>query len=203
MRRRAFVVAALLISVRLVGQGGPRLALSLRASSAGPPDAVVQLTNLLSDDRFLSAMHRGFPLYVALTVQLRESRALWDREVDRWVSEYVVQFDPVRNLYRVEDEAGTEELPDRDQLERRLARVTIVSSLRPDRPGRYHYQASITARTLSDEDVDDVYAWLRGDADSTQHRPGLITRTARKLLVEVAPLPRRTLEARTPDFAVR
>jgi hypothetical protein len=200
VRRGAVVVAAFLMAARLAGQGGPHVALSLRASPAAPPDAVVQVTDLLGDEHFLSAMRHGFALYVALTVQLRESRALWDREVDRWVYEYVVQFDPVRNVYRVEDDATTEEMADRAQLDRRLARVTVVSSLRPDRPGRYHYQAVVTARTLSDEDVNDVYAWLRGDADSARARPGLLTRAARKLLVEVAPLPRMTLEARSADF---
>jgi hypothetical protein len=57
---------------------------------------------------------------------------------------------------------------------------------------------------LTDEDVDEVYAWLRGDeADTTRHRPGLIARAARKLLVEVAPLPRLDLEGRTEDFEER
>ena len=91
----------------------------------------------------------------------------------------------------------------RSLSECRLARAYQVT-LNPDGPGRYHYQASITARTLSDKDVDEVYAWLRGEAaDSTRPRPGLLTRTARKLLVQVAPLPRVTLDARTDDFAVR
>jgi len=203
VRRGAVVVALMLLAARLAGQDGPRIALSLSASDTGPPAAVVQLTDLLEDDRFLSAMRAGFPLYVAVTVQLRESRPLWDREVDRWVTEWVVVFDPVRDLYRLEDDAGTEEISDRTVLERRLARAYKVT-LNPDGPGRYHYQASITARTLSDKDVDEVYAWLRGeDADSTRPRPGLLTRTARKLLVQVAPLPRTTLEARTDDFPVR
>jgi hypothetical protein len=203
VRRGAVVVALVLATARLAGQNGPRIALSLRASGSEPPAAVVQLTNLLTDDRYLSAMRAGFPLYIAVTVQLRESRPLWDREVDRWVSEWVVLFDPVRDVYRLEDENGTEEISDRAVLEHRLGRAYVVP-LQPDRTGRYHYQASITARTLSDKDVDDVYAWLRGDdADSARPQPGLLTRTARKLLVQVAPLPRVTLDARTDDFDVR
>jgi hypothetical protein len=203
VRRGAVVVALMLLAGGLAGPDGPRIALSLSASDTGPPAAVVQLTDLLEDDRFLSAMRAGFPLYVAVTVQLRESRALWDREVDRWVTEWVVVFDPVRDLYRLEDDAGTEEISDRTVLERRLARAYVVP-LSPDGSGRYHYQASITARTLSDKDVDDVYAWLRGDeADSTRPRPGLLARAARKLLVQVAPLPRVTLDARTDDFDAR
>jgi hypothetical protein len=178
-----------------------RLDVTLRLSGAGPPEAVVRVADLLADDRLVSAMRAGFPLYVALTVELRESRTLWDRTADRWVEEYVIQFDPVRDVYVLEDPDGTEEIPDRDVLARRLRRVYVVG-LRPDGRGRYHYHAALSARMLSDRDVDDVYAWLRGDApDSTRHRPGLITRAARRLLVQMAPLPRLDLEARTPDFS--
>ncbi len=200
MRRAALVFAGLLVAAPLAAQR-PRLAVSLRQSGAGPPDAVVRIANLLTDDRLVSAMRAGFPLYVALTVELRESRALWDRSVDRWVGEYMVQFDPVRDVYVLEDQDGTEEIPDRDVLARRLGRVYVVG-LRPAGRGRYHYRASVTARMLSDEDVDEVYAWLHGDAaDTTRHRPGFLTRTARRLLVQMAPLPRLSLDGRSEDFA--
>lgn len=200
VRRAALIFAGLLVAAPLAAQR-PRLAVSLRQSGAGPPDAVVRIANLLTDDRLVSAMRAGFPLYVALTVELRESRALWDRSVDRWVGEYMVQFDPVRDVYVLEDQDGTEEIPDRDVLARRLGRVYVVG-LRPAGRGRYHYRASVTARMLSDEDVDEVYAWLHGDAaDTTRHRPGFLTRTARRLLVQMAPLPRLSLDGRSEDFA--
>jgi len=53
--------------------------------------------------------------------------------------------------------------------------------------------------------VDEVYAWLRGDGaeQGDRDRPGLLARTARRVLVQVAPLPRITLEARTREFEVR
>ena len=160
----------------------------------------MRLADLLADGRLASAMRAGFPLYVALTIELREARALWDRTAGRWVSEYVVQFDPVREVYVLEDQDGMEEIPGRDGLARRLGRVYVVT-LRPDGPGRYHYRASASARMRTGEAVDEVYAGRRGDeADSTRHRPGLLARAARKLLVEVAPLPRLDLEARTADF---
>jgi hypothetical protein len=197
--RVQLVVAGLLVAAPLLAQQ-PHVEATLRQSGAGPPDAVVRIADLLADDRLVPAMRAGFPLYVALTVELRESRALWDRSVDRWVWEYVVQFDPVRDVYVLEDPDGTEEIPDRDVLARRLGRVYVVG-LRAPEGGRYHYRASVTARMLSDVDVDEVYAWLRGDeADTTRRRPGLLTRTARKLLVQVAPLPRVSLQGRTADF---
>jgi hypothetical protein len=200
VRRAELVVAGLLIAAPLAAQH-PRVEVSLRQSGAGPPDAVVRIADLLTDDRLVSAMRVGFPLYVALTVELRESRALWDRGVDRWVWEYVVQFDPVRDVYVLEDQDGTEEIPNRDVLARRLGRVYVVG-LRAAGHGRYHYRASVTARMLSDAVVDEVYAWLHGDeADTTRQRPGLITRTARRLLVQMAPLPRLSFDGRTEDFA--
>lgn len=204
MRRGALVVAVLVFTSRLAGQTGPRIVLGLSASDSGAPAAVVRLAGLLDDDRFFTAIRAGFPLYVAVTVQLRASRTLWDREVDRVVREYVVHYDPVREVYLLEDDEGTtEEIPDREALARQVGR-TYVMSIDPDGRGRFHYQATITARTLSDEEVDDVYAWLRGeDADTARRGPGLITRMARKLLVQMAPLPRLSLEATTDDFEVR
>ncbi|MDH3198350.1 MAG: hypothetical protein OEO21_08930 [Candidatus Krumholzibacteria bacterium] len=205
MRHAALVLGGALLAAAtpLVGQQRPRLEVDLRASDPDPPEAVISLKDLLTEDRFLSAIRSGFPLYLAYTVELRESRPLWDRDVERWVWEYVVLYDPVRGSYVLEDPDGTEEIPDRSVLERKLGLVYVVP-LRPDRPGRYHYRATVTARTLTDEDVDEVYAWLRGDDidAARRNRPGFVTRAARRLLVQVAPLPRLTLEGRTAGFTV-
>jgi hypothetical protein len=181
-------------------QERPRLEVGLRPRDPGPPDAVVTVHGLLADDKFLSAVRSGFPLYMAYQVELRESRSMWDREVGREAWELVVLYDPGRDLYRIEDEQGTEEIRDRAVLERRLEVAWVVESLRPDGPGRFHYRATVAARTLSDEDVDEVFAWLRGESGGAPRRPGLVTRTARRLLIQVAPLPRLTLEGRSPDF---
>jgi hypothetical protein len=169
------------------------------------PAARVSLHGLLDDDRFLSAMESGFPLYIEYRVELRESRSLWDRTVDRWESQYVVLYDPVRMRYRVEYFDGTEYLPDVAALTQRLEDVYRVSELQPDQPGEYYYNAVVTVTTLTDADVDEVFAWLRGeDADSLpRDRPGFVTRTARKLLVRVAPLPRMEIEGRSDKFEQR
>jgi hypothetical protein len=185
------------------GQHRPRLEVELREPGDGPPDAVVTLRDLLADDRFLSAMRSGFPLYMGYQVELRESRSMWDRTVARATWEFVVLYDPSRDSYQLEDPEGAEIIPDRAQLERTLASAVVFTDVRPDRPGRYHYRASVTVRTLSDEDVDAVFAWLKGESGAAPRRPGLVTRTARKLLIQVAPLPRLTLEGRTPEFAGR
>jgi len=170
------------------------------------PDVEVSLRGLLSDRRFLNAMESGFPLYVEYRVELRNARSGWfDATIKEHGWEYVVFFDPVRELYVVEAPGVTEQFSSAAGLRGRVAQRYRVEALHPAEPGRYYYVATVTARTLSDADVDEVFAWLKGEqGDSTGlQRPGFVTRTARRLLVRVAPLPRVTLESRTEDFSWR
>jgi hypothetical protein len=204
VRRGVVVVAASLLWTAggLAAQQRPRIEVALFETDSGPPDAIVTLSDLLVDDRFVSAVRSGFPLYLAYEVELRESRSLWDRSVARDVWEYVILYDPVRDVYDLEDPGGTEQIRTREGLERVLGRAVRFRGVHPDGPGTYHYRASVTARTLSDEDSDEIFAWLKGeDGDRARRgRPGFVTRAARRLLVQVAPLPRVTLEGRTETF---
>ena len=166
----------------------------------------VGVRGLLSDRRFVNAMESGFPLYVEYQVALRNSRSAWfDGTEDELTLEYVVFYDPVRELYVVEDPDVTEQFSSLADLRTRVAQRYRIEALHADEPGRYYYAATVNARTLSDSDVDEVFAWLKGErSDSTElNRPGFVTRTARRLLVRVAPLPRITLEERTEDFTWR
>ncbi|UCG85668.1 MAG: DUF4390 domain-containing protein [Gemmatimonadota bacterium] len=169
------------------------------------PTARVSLHGLLDDDRFLSAMESGFPLYLEYRVELREARSLWDRTVAAVDWQFVVLYDPVRRRYRLEYHDGTDYLPDVTALSQRLEDVYRIHELQPDRPGEYYFAAVVNATTLTDEDVDEVFAWLRGEgADSLRRdRPGFVTRTARKLLVRVAPLPRMQIEGKSDKFEHR
>lgn len=178
----------------------PEVAVDMRPGR--PPEVHLSVRRLLADGRFLGALESGFPLYVEYRVELRESRPLWDRTVDEYGWEYVVLFDPVREIFVVEDPQGSEEYASRDALRGRLANVYVVDFLGPDGTGEFYYKGIVHARTLSEEDVDEVFAWLKGETyDSTNvGRPGLFTRVARRLLREVAPLPRITMEGRTRNF---
>ena len=164
-----------------------------------PPSALLSVRGLLTEQRFLQALESGFPLYVEYTVTLKRTGSLRDRTVgEPVVWEYVVLFDPVRERFTVETPDGTESLPDREVLRLRLAQVYRVP-LDPDRSGRYYCTGEVTARTLSDEDVDETFAWLKGKGGG----PGLLDRIARRLLVQVAPLPRLKLGARSATFEWR
>jgi hypothetical protein len=163
--------------------------------------AYVSIQGLLADGNFLQAMRSGFPLYLEYQVELRENRSNWfDRgSVEAWW-EYVVLYDPVRERFVVEDADGQEELSGEAALMRRLEQVYLVA-LTPDRSGTFYYAATVTARTLSDSDVDEVFDWLKGEDGATAvKRHGLLTRTARRLLVQVAPLPRLSESGRSEPF---
>ena len=169
------------------------------------PNVEVNIVGLLRDTRFLGAMESGFPLYVEYDIELRRSGGWFGGGTESELTwEFVVFFDPVRELYIVEARGVTEQFSSVSDLRIRIAQRYRIEDLHPEESGRYHYFATITARTLSDSDVDEVFAWLDGEhGDSTElRRPGFVTRVARRLLVQVAPLPRLTLEGRTRHFLV-
>lgn len=188
------------MTASLVAQQKPAVVVDLRA--ADTPAVNVTLTGLLGDRRFIRAMESGFPLYVEYRVALKQPRSFWsDRTVatDAW--QFVVVFDPVRAIYTLEDAEGSEELGNQIALSRRLEAVYVVTMVPPE-PGNYYFEATVDARTLSDEDVDEVFAWLQGDSVIAS-RPGFMTRAARKILVRIAPLPRVRLMSRTDEFVHR
>ena len=202
--RSAFApLAALPIAVTVArGQTEPVLTAALRNSR--PPEVVVRVEHLLARAEFLDALRSGFPLYVAYEVALRQSQTFTDRTVDDLVLEYVVLFDPVRDRFAIESgDETTEILSDRSALERRLAAAHVVG-LEPDRSGSFYYETTVEARMLSDEDVDEAFAWLRGaNSDSVKLRdPGFFGRLARRVLVRVTTLPHVRLRARTEQFRV-
>ncbi len=204
MRRIAFVlILGLTPRGAALAQTRPEVVVEYR--TAGQPGVTVQLRALLADQRFVRAMESGFPLYLEYELELRESRSFWDRTVRSLAWEYVVLYDPVREVFAVEDQDGGAEYSSETSLQRRLNRVYVIPQGFPSADGTYYYKASVNARTLSDEDVDEVYAWLHGaNGDSARHRrPGLVTRTARRLLQRVAPLPRERYEGRTRDVTPR
>ena len=183
----------------VVAQTDPEISITRENDTS----VVVGLDELDSDRRFLGAVNNGFPLYIEFHIELRESRGIWfDRSAAEHVVEYVVSFDPVRDVYVVDDQLKTEELRTEAQLQGYLQRHYRAAFDLPP-PGRYYYAVTVDARTLSDADVDEVYDWLRGDDGEPPQRRGILTRAARRLLIEVAPLPRWTGRVETDRFDVR
>lgn len=183
-------------------QDRPSVRVDLQGS---PPEALVSVRNLLEERRFLGALESGFPLYMEYKVTLRAPRSFRDARLGESSWEYVVLYDPLRERYTVETPDGTESISDRSALRERLAQVYLVGLVDPGDRGDLYYEAEVNARTLSDQDVDEAFAWLRGESgDSARMRhPGLFDRLARRVLVEVAPLPRLRLNGRSQAFQVK
>lgn len=177
----------------------PRLEVHLSADSV--PAAEITIHSLLTD-QVVNALESGFPLYVHYQVELREPGGLFGgRLAQRFEWDYVVLWNPVRNNYAAETPDERVEMPTRDSLSRWVSRPRYFQ-LEPGRPGQYFYQVGVQARTLSDEDVDEAFAWLRAGDNAQRERPGMFTRAARRLLVRVMPLPSFGLEARSEIFGV-
>jgi hypothetical protein len=161
----------------------------------------VSVRDLLDRRGFIDALESGFPLYMEYHVALRRPQSFRDRTVWDEVWELVVVYDPVRDRYTVRTPPDSIEIvPDRHRLATRLAQVAIVPFDGPD--GEFYYEATVEARMLSDDDVDEAFAWLRGEArDSGGVKdPGVVARVARRLLMRVSSLPRVRLFARTTTF---
>jgi hypothetical protein len=194
------VALGVLLAAPAAGQD-PTLVLDLL--SGNPPRVAVSVRDLLTRRAFIEALQSGFPLYMEYRVRLRRPQALRDRTIWEDVRELVVVHDPVQDRYTVRTSRSTEIVPDRQALAARLSQVTVLPFDGP--PGEYYFDAAVTARMLSDDDVDEAFAWLRGegsDSGSVQD-PGLLARLARRVLIRVTALPSERLEARTPRFSVR
>ena len=85
----------------------------------------------------MNALESGFPLYVEYQVALRKARSGWfDGTEDEFTLEYVVFFDPVRELYVVEAPEVTEQFSSLADLRTRVAQRYRIEVLHPDEPGR-------------------------------------------------------------------
>jgi hypothetical protein len=168
-----------------------------------PPRVAVSVRGLLGRRAFLDALESGFPLYMEYQVRLRRPQALRDRTIREDVWELVVVHDPVQDRYTVRTATSTEIVPDRAALANRLSQVTVLPFDGPGN-GEFFFDASVTARMLSDDDVDEAFAWLRGEGgDSTRvEDPGLLARLARRVLIRMTALPNVRLDARTERFTV-
>ena len=200
------ILSIVTTTITLFAQGGPSLDVALEPGDSQVPALTVSMRDLLADSRFLRTMHSGFPLYVEYTAEVREARSNWfDRTAATHTWEFVVLHDPVRESYVAEEATSTVDLPNERELRDYLARVFVIRQLTPDGMGRFYYRVSVDARTLSDEDVNEVFDWLKGEgADSNELRDrGLLTRAARGVLVRVAPLPQLTLRENSSRFEIR
>jgi hypothetical protein len=202
MRVRGVAVALGAVLAALAAGSGHAQTLIVDLHGANPYRVAVSVRDLLLRRAFLEALQSGFPLYMEYRVSLRRPQAIRDRTVWDEIWELVVVYDPVRDRYTVRTPDGSQAGLDETRLSLRLAQVTVLPFDGP--PGSYYFEAAVDARMLSDDDVDEAFAWLRGEAPDSGglQDPGLLARVARRMLMRVTALPRLRLEGRTRRFIV-
>jgi len=165
-------------------------------------DPVVRVRNLLREAQWREALESAFTLRLQWRVDLWRQRTIFPAN-ERSVSyEVIIQPDPLLQQYRL-----ITRVPGRPPIESRYATfesLLLATDLSqqlgrqgPTRPGDWYYTATLRVSTLTDEELEELQAFVGG---GDRGSPGsAITRA----LVRLVALPTTTLEARSDRFRVR
>jgi hypothetical protein len=210
--RRALLLAlfGVAIAAPLEAQRGPRLELQLptpsRLTEEGP---LVRARGVLSDPRMRELLASGFPARLTYRAELWSSERFFDQlhRAAEW--EVLVRWRGVDQQYEVTQRVGNQVLSlgsfarieDAESAVERPLRVPFVA---PASRRRFYYQSTLTVRTLSVSDLDEVNAWLRGElrpAVSGERNPGTaISRGIRSLTTRLLGGEKREYVARSATF---
>lgn len=195
------------------GQQLPPVHLEVRLTSpalSGSRAPIVQSKDLLSDDRWVSALRSGLPVRLHYRLEVWRSREGWFDNFERQTQwDVVVRHEPLLDQYSL-----LTIIAGRGQ-ERRYATLDALSAalafsfqvnIKPTQSGRYYYAASLEISTLSDTDLDELRRFLEGDPDGPEGNDkvgDVLGRGATRLLLRLAGLPTLRLEARSEGFEVR
>lgn len=215
-RRAWAALAALAVGlapVRLSAQELPAVNLEVRLtppSASGSRTPIVQSKNLLSDERWVSALRSGLPVRLHYRLEVWRSREGWFDNFERQTQwDVVVRHEPLLDQYSL-----ITIIAGRGQ-ERRYATLDALSAalgfsfqvnVKPAQSGRYYYAANLEISTLSDSDLDELRRFLEGDPDGVGGKDkvgDVLGRGATRLLLRIAGLPTLRLEARSQSFEIR
>ncbi|HEY8257478.1 MAG TPA: DUF4390 domain-containing protein [Gemmatimonadales bacterium] len=205
--------AVALYAPRLAGQTLPPVRLEVRLTSpasSGARAPIVQSRNLLSDDRWVSALRSGLPVRLHYRLEVWRSRDGWFDSFERQTQwDVVVRHEPLLDQYSL-----LTIVSGRGQ-ERRYATLDALSAalgfsfqvnVGPTASGRYYYSTTLEISTLSDSDLDELRRFLEGDPEDPEGKDNtgdVLGRGATRLLLRIAGLPTLRLEARSGPFEVR
>lgn len=208
--RLAGLVASLFVSAAAAAQETPALEIQLpTASRLADEGPLVRARAVLSDARMRELLRSGFPARLAFRVELWADERFFDQleRVAEWQVD--VRLRGVDQRYEVTQIVGGQVLSlgsfsDLRDAESAVARPLRVPIVPPASAGRFYYQASLSVRTLSVSDLDEVNAWLRGElrpAVRGERNPGTaLTRGLRSLTTRLLGGERREYGARSATF---
>jgi hypothetical protein len=213
LTRVAVTAAALLLASGVASaQTRPRLDVTLPAAeklaAEGP---TVRVQGVMADSAMLVLVRSGFPMRLHYRVELWAARRLFDDVLASVEWDVVVRYDALNEQYRVFRVDGERvrqlgAFTSADEAAYQVERA-IPAPLRA-RPGntRQYYRAVVDVETLSDNELDEVERWLRGElrpAVRGERNPGTaLGRGVRRVFVRVLGGEQRHLETRSPSFRV-
>jgi hypothetical protein len=166
--RRLLLILGLIATSASAQQGRVQLNVTL-ASNPATDGPTVTVANVLSQQNTRELIRSGYTTQLHFRVELwRKSRWFADPAgADEW--DILVSYDPAAQTYQLLRQHGKERehvgLASLDSVES-LVDDPVKSTLRPDRSGRYFYNASIDIQPLSVGDLDAALDWLRGPGQS-------------------------------------
>jgi hypothetical protein len=167
--------------------------------------ARVQAANLLANGKFIALMRSGFPLRLHYRLELWRTRSGWfDDHISETAWDAVAQYDPLADDFVLVRSGGTSARYARVEALAQALQVPYRVTLSPRGAGNFYYLCRLEVSTLNDTDLQEVEQWLKGDVTPAVSGHGDLTnamvRTAQRMLVRIAGLPRLTLEARSGAF---
>jgi hypothetical protein len=183
------------------------VALTRDSTPAGARSPVVRTRNLIAETPWLSTLRQGLPVRLQYRLELWRSREGWFDVLERKLDwDVVVRHEPLLDQFSV-----VRVLPPNRVLQNRYATPGALAAalstayqytIAPSGAGTYYYSASLDVGTLSDSDLDELERFLKGELGADSEGGGL-GRTARRLVLRLAGLPRESLSARSAAFVVR
>lgn len=211
--RLAFPVLLVAILARPSAAQSPSVSLTVTLDRTiqrnGGQRPIIQLNDLLTDERWARELDNSLPLIVNYQVETWRSRDGWIDELMGTVTwQTIVQKEPLQDEYAVsivvQDQVQRpQRFGIRDSAAAYLNLRQRVETY-PLRAGRFYYHVTARITVLSDRDMDQLERFLAGDPDlDIPARGTQVGRGIRRFLLRIAGLPSQDLQARSEQFNVR
>lgn len=157
-------------------------------TTTGP---TVSIRGAFGDRRSRELLASSFPARIAVWVELWESGFWFDDVIAATGWEFVVQSDPLANIYRVMRVEGDSLVPaltypTLEALAAALAEPRQVRIVAPSGRRRLYYSVSVSIEALTSNDLAELQRWLSGDVrpalEGRRNPLDVITRGTRTLL---------------------
>lgn len=183
----------------------PVQGLTIALDSAHGFRPVVRLDGVLADLELENATRSGLPIRLSVRVELWRDGFIDDLAAsESWNS--VIVFEPLDRQYIVRPRSNRALRFASYAGARRAVEAAAPLDIRPGRPGRYYYTATVRIETLSLSDLEELGHWLQGElqpaVSGESSIPAAIVQGAKRLLIRVLGLPTKHLDARSARFVV-